>query len=90
MVPMPNTNARMAPASDELYQAIVGGDLVHDDDPTLAAHVDAGAIARTERGWRLTARGADGDVEALMALVMALDAASSGLERPRGRRAIAV
>jgi hypothetical protein len=80
----------MAPASDELYQAIVGGDLVHNDDPTLAAHVDAGAIARTERGWRLTARGADGDVELLMALVMALDAASSGLERPRRKRAIAV
>jgi phage terminase large subunit-like protein len=90
MVPMPNTNARMAPASDELYQAIVGGDLVHDDDPALAASVAAGVIARTERGWRLTARGADGDVELLMALVMALDAASSGLERPRGKRAIAV
>lgn len=90
MVPMPNTNARMAPASDELYQAIVGGDLVHDGDDRLAAHVEAGVVARTERGWRLTARGAEGDVEALMALVMALDAASRGLERPRGRRAIAI
>jgi phage terminase large subunit-like protein len=90
MVPMPNTNARMAPASDELYQAIVGGDLVHDGNDQLAAHVDAGVVARTERGWRLTSRGAEGDVDALMALVMALDAAGRGLERPRGKRAVAV
>lgn len=90
MVPMPNTNARMAPASDELYQAIAGGDLVHNGDDELAAHVEGGVVARTERGWRLTARGAENDVELLMALVMAYDAANRGLERPRGRRAIAV
>lgn len=86
---MPNTNARIAPASDELYQAIVSGDLVHDGDLELAAHVDAGVTTQTERGWRLTARGAQGEVEGLMALVMAFDAASRGIERPRGRRAIA-
>jgi phage terminase large subunit-like protein len=90
MVPMPNTNARMAPASDTLYQAIVSGDLVHDGDDQLAAHVDAGETIRTERGWRLTARGVDGDVEALMALTMALDAATRGLEPPRRRYAIAI
>jgi phage terminase large subunit-like protein len=90
MVPMPNTNARMGPASDTLYQAITSGDLVHDGDDQLAAQVDAGVILRTDRGWRLTARGAEADVEALMALTMALDAATRGLERPRGRRAIAI
>jgi phage terminase large subunit-like protein len=90
MVPMPNTNARMAPASDELYQGIVNGDLVHGVDEQLGASVDAGVIARTERGWRLTARGVEGDVEALMALAMAYDAAGRQVQRPRGRRAIAV
>ena len=90
MVPMPQTNARMAPASDTLYQAIVNGDLVHDGDAELAAHVEAGVIARTDRGWRLTARGAEGRIEALMALTMAIDGAARGLERPRGRRAIAI
>jgi phage terminase large subunit-like protein len=89
-VEMPQTNARIAPASDALYQAIVSGDLVHDGDPVLAAHVDAGVTTRTERGWRLTARGAAGDVEALMALTMAFDAATSGVARPRGRRAMAL
>jgi hypothetical protein len=90
MVPMPQTNARMAPASDTLYQAIVSGDLVHGGDAELAAHVDAGLTTKTERGWRLTARGAEGRVEALMALAMAIDGATRGLERPRGKRAIAI
>ena len=90
MVPMPQTNARMAPASDQLYQTIVGGDLTHDGDPQLAAHVDAGVTTQTERGWRLTARGAQGNVEALMALAMAFDGATRQLGRPRGRRALAV
>jgi phage terminase large subunit-like protein len=90
MLPMPQTNARMCPASDTLYQAIAAGDLVHAGETELAAHVDAGVTTRTERGWRLTARGAVEDVEALMALTMAFDAATRGLERPRGRRAIAI
>jgi phage terminase large subunit-like protein len=88
--PMPQTNARMAPASDQLYQAIVGGELAHDGDPDLAAHVDAGATTQTERGWRLTARGATGRVDLLMALTMAFDAATRGVARPRGKRAFAV
>jgi hypothetical protein len=80
----------MAPASDRLDQAIVSGELVHNGDPRLAAHVDAGVTVQTERGWRLTARGAEGDVEALMALAMAFDAATRGIQRARGRRTIVI
>lgn len=83
MIEMPQTNARMAPASDALYQAIVRGELAHDGGPALAAQVAAGATTQTERGWRLTVRGAGGPVEALMALAMAFDAASRGLAVPR-------
>ena len=90
LVPMPQTNARMSPASDTLYQAIVNGDLVHNGDRRLAAHVDNGITTETERGWRLTARGAQGNVEGLLALAMALDAATRGIDRPRGRRAIVI
>jgi phage terminase large subunit-like protein len=90
MIEFPQTNARMAPASDGLYQAIVGGELVHDGDVELAVQVEAGVTTQTERGWRLTVRGAPGPVEALIALAMAYHAASRGFGAPRQYRAMAV
>lgn len=71
MVEFPMSNERTAPASAALYEAIVGGRVVHDGDPVLAAHVAAGATVDTERGWRLTKRKAKHKIDALMALLIA-------------------
>lgn len=53
MVEVPQTDARLVPATRRLYDAITEGRLCHDGDPTLAAHM-ANVIAK-ERGssWRL-------------------------------------
>jgi phage terminase large subunit-like protein len=73
MLEFPQTNERMAPASTRLYEAIMQRVVVHDGDETFAAHVAGGAIADTERGWRLTKRKATVRIDALIALVMAFD-----------------
>lgn len=44
MVRFDQTNERMCPASKHLRVAIVSGEIRHDGDPTLAAHVAAGVV----------------------------------------------
>jgi hypothetical protein len=52
----PQHDARMIPASQRLYDAIIERRIVHPNDPKLNAHV-ADAIARHgRRGWRLDRR----------------------------------
>lgn len=73
MVEFPQNNARMAPASEQLFEAVNARRIVHDGDRELARHVNAGVTTETERGWRLTKRKAKDKVDALIALVMAYD-----------------
>jgi phage terminase large subunit-like protein len=75
MIEHPMTNERTAPASERLYEAIVSEAIVHDGDPTLAAHVAAGVTVDTERGWRLTKRKARHKIDLLMALLIAFNGA---------------
>ena len=76
MVEFPQTAARMVPASERLLGAIVEGRLTHANDPTLNEHV-ARAIAReTPRGWRLDKARETDQIDALIALAMAVDLAS--------------
>lgn len=72
MVEVPQSPERMANASANLFRLIESGDLIHDGDPELRAHVLAGVTKETERGWRLQkdpklAR----PIDALIALAMA-------------------
>ena len=75
MVEHPMTNARMVPASQRLYEAILAKRLRHDGDPLLAQHVLAGAQQQTERGWRLGKRKARNPQDALIALCLAFGVA---------------
>ena len=43
----------MAEAWQSFYQAVLEGTLSHDGDPILAAHIDATAADKTERGWKV-------------------------------------
>ena len=80
MIEHPMTNARMAPESEALHEAIMAGKIIHGGEGDFAAHVNAGVPTETERGWRLTKRKAKDKIDALIALLMAYDLAVSGAE----------
>jgi phage terminase large subunit-like protein len=77
---MPMTNERTVPACARLLEAVNRGELVHNGDPVLQAHVEAGAIRETERGWRIskgkTAQ-QGGKIDLLMAMLLAFNTASA-------------
>jgi len=71
MVEQPQSAERMTVASQDLYTAIVSGEILHNGDPTLAAHVRAGATKQHERGWRLVKGKSRRPIDALIALALA-------------------
>lgn len=75
MVEFPQTNVRMVPASEQLYAAIVEGRLKHPDDPGLTAHVAAAIAKQTPRGWRIDKANESDQVDAVVALCMAVERA---------------
>jgi phage terminase large subunit-like protein len=71
----PQTDARMIPASQSLYRAIVDGEIVLPEHVELAEHA-ANAIARHgRRGWRIDSPTASRrvNIDGVVALAMALD-----------------
>lgn len=71
----PQSDTRMCPASVRLHAAIVEKRLTLPDDEQLAAHA-AHAIARhSRRGWRLDKAGRTDNIDAMIALCMALERA---------------
>lgn len=80
----PMTNARMAPASQRLYDGIVSRAIEHDGDQVLAAHIHAATAKETERGWRLWKLASkapmDGAIASLIAIDLASDNAGGGFQ----------
>lgn len=68
----PQTNERMAPASQGLFDAIVEGRIVHDGDEVLAAHIEAAVARDTGRGWRLSKKHSRKPMDGAIALALAL------------------
>ena len=63
----------MIPASSRLHSAIVERRITLPDNPELARHA-ADCIARhSRRGWRLDKPGREVNIDAIIALCMALD-----------------
>ena len=83
MIEQPMSPERMTLASQQLYEAIIGGEIAHDGDPVLAAHVNAGAVKPTERGWRLVKNKARRPIDALIAMALAYTQVAKPHERPR-------
>jgi phage terminase large subunit-like protein len=74
VVAFPQSDSRMCPASDRLYRAVVEARLCLPDLETLRQH-SANATARhSRRGWRIDSPGRNTNVDAIIALAMALDA----------------
>ena len=73
VVSYPQTDSRMIPASQRLYDAVVEGRLVHPADPALDAHVSNAIARHSRRGWRIDRGERDRNVDAVIALAMCLD-----------------
>lgn len=74
MVEYPQTNERMCPASQGLYDAVTSLAVAHDGDDVLAAHVDAAVSRDVGRDtWRLDKRKSKAAMDASVALAIALD-----------------
>jgi phage terminase large subunit-like protein len=78
VVSYPQTDSRLIPASQRLYDAVLDRTLVHADDPGLNAHVHAAIARHSRRGWRIDrpGQGPGEQVDGVLALAMALDRAS--------------
>jgi len=75
MVEFPQTDQRMAPASETLFELIRDGRVVHDGDPELRRQILAAVPSQTERGVRVSKRKSRRRIDAAVALAMASDRA---------------
>jgi phage terminase large subunit-like protein len=83
VVAFPQTDARMMPASERLYRAVVEERLTLSDDRELARHA-ADAVARhSRRGWRIDKAARADNIDAVIALCMALERAEARPEPAR-------
>jgi phage terminase large subunit-like protein len=71
----PQTDARMIPASDRLYRSIVEQRLTLPDNPELRAHASAAIAKHSRRGWRIDKSARSDNIDAIIALCMALERA---------------
>lgn len=87
MVETPQTDARMIPASQDLYRVILELELAHDGDPTLAAHMAAAIAQQKARGFRLTKRpGQKRPIDAAISTALAASAAQQEAPPPPKRK----
>lgn len=84
------TNARMAPATDRLYQAVVGQTVAHDGDPALAAHIEHCVAKRTPMGDLVSKdkRGSPRKIDAAVAAIVAYDRAAWHATKTTRKRTI--
>jgi phage terminase large subunit-like protein len=67
----------MCPASAALYDAIVDGKITHPDDEELNRQVAAAIAKAKPRGWRIDKANEDDQVDGVVALAMAYEAATA-------------
>jgi phage terminase large subunit-like protein len=72
-VAFPQSDSRMIPASERLYDAVVHQRLTHPDDPDLNTHVHAAIAKHSRRGWRLDKPDRSSNIDAVVALAMAVE-----------------
>ena len=72
MVEFPQSPERMGPACGHTLDEIVNGRVLHDGDPTLAAHISHAARREGERGFTLSKSKSKGHIDGAICLVMLL------------------
>ncbi|MDP9377270.1 MAG: terminase large subunit [Actinomycetota bacterium] len=75
VVQFPQIDARMISASDQLRQAIVEQRLVHPDDPQLNEHAFRAIARHSRRGWRIDKTNRSDQIDAVIAMCMAVERA---------------
>jgi phage terminase large subunit-like protein len=80
IVEFPQSPSRMIKACAVFYDAVSEKRLIHDNDPTLARHIDNAVVKLTPAGphIRKDAKGSPRKIDAAVASVMAVDRASVG------------
>ncbi|MGI8462579.1 MAG: terminase large subunit domain-containing protein [Solirubrobacterales bacterium] len=73
VIAFPQTNSRMVPASERLYGAVKEGRITHPNLPELNRHVATAVARKTARGWRLDKERSREQIDAVVALAMALE-----------------
>jgi phage terminase large subunit-like protein len=84
VVEFPQSPARMVPATQRFYEAVINRTLTHSGDPRLARHLDNAVLKVDARGSRLAkdARNSPRKIDLAVAAVMALDQAAVTVESP--------
>lgn len=79
---------RMAPATDRLYQAVTTGEVEHDGDPRMAAHIAHAVAKRTPMGDLIAKdkRGSPRKIDAAVAAIVALDRAAWHTKKTKKNR----
>lgn len=72
MVEFPQSAERMAPACGNALELIVAGDVVHDGDPDLTAHVTSAVTRPGERGFTLSKGKSKRKIDGCVAMVILL------------------
>lgn len=75
-VAFPQSDSRMIPASQALYDAVIEQRLVHPDDRRLNAHAAAAVARHGRRGWRIDKAERSENIDAVIALCMAVERAA--------------
>ena len=77
MVEFGQSAARMIPACGNAYEMIVNKKVAHDGSPTFTDQVLSAAQRMTDTGWRLSKGKSRRKIDACIAMVMALDRATT-------------
>lgn len=82
VIAFPQTDVRMVPASLRLHAAIVERRLVLPDDDELAQHAAHTIAKHSRRGWRIDKASPRDNMDAIVALAMALERAEQPAPEP--------
>lgn len=77
LVTFPQSAARMIPACGNAYEMIVSKKVAHDGSPTFTDQVLSAAQRMSDKGWTLSKGKSKRKIDACIAMVMALDRATT-------------
>lgn len=86
----PQSDQRMVPASQLLYDLVMEEKLVHDGDPLITEQVLAAGIRESARGWRLDKRKSSRPIDSVIALAIGCQLAQYETELSAGPRVLIV